>query len=240
MIKSIYNHLLAAHEFYTLTKSILSAIETAAIDEQVKNTIISRLKDNFSTFESTIYQSRKNPLTKEVKRCATQRKDLFLGFRNSIKANTYHWDSQKRNASQQLETIIRRHGWTMHRSGYSTQSASINAMTAEMQKKPAVSWIKTAETEEWLYKLVEAQEAFETAFYKREALNAMDKPIISKSRKLVYDDLTKTLNYLTGQREFNGCDAINSLINTINKIITGITTTAKARHTRRFSKAEMN
>jgi len=238
MIKPIFNNLLSANEFYTLCKNILNALHTSSIDEAIKTQLIERINTYFARLEEAIHRDMKNPLTQELERIDELRDDLFLGFRGTADALLHHWQPEKRDAAQVLIDVIRRHGWTLHRKGYSKQSAAIHSLLTECNTDAVSTSVSTLAISEWLEQLYNTQNAFETTLQQREELDALAKPIVTESRKQVYNDLSSVLKYLDSMAEFSANAELTQLIEVINEIIANVTTSAKARKTRRVANVQ--
>jgi hypothetical protein len=61
------------------------------------------------------------------------------------------------------------------------------------------------------------------------------KPKPTSGKKALYKDLMAPLNFIESQAEFNPSADHSLLINNINQVIVNITTSAKARNTRKQS-----
>ncbi|TRX72302.1 DUF6261 family protein [Carboxylicivirga sp. M1479] len=236
MIKPILNHLLFSSEFYTLVKRIITAIENSSIDEATKSMLKSRLLQQLIIFDEALNRKKTNPLTEKLEQLDDERDNLFMGLRTSAEALTYHWDETIKEAANYIVEVIRRNGWTMHHSGYTAQSASSNALISELQKEPAATHIATSTLGEWLSNFSKCQNDFENTSVERVKLDTEDKPIVSTTRKMLYGDLKSTLSYLETMAEFNSTSELENLIGNINEIITDVTSSAKARKTRREAK----
>jgi hypothetical protein len=233
MIKPILSRYLSSDEFYTLVKSIKTAIDSSSIEETLKEKSQARLNTELSNYESAINRLKKNPLTMAKEEDDNTRDSRFLGFRCIAEAFTYHWDEEKKDAANELIEIIRRHGWSLHNEGYTVESATMNSLIQELKKEPASGYIEKTETQEWLQQLINAQSAFEKTSQESEKLDAQEKPLITSGKKALYKDLMATLNFIESQAEFNPSDDLSLLINNINQVIINITTSAKARNTRK-------
>lgn len=235
MIKPILNNLLFASEFYTLVKNVIKAIESSNLDEGLKTILIARISEYFAAYDAALNRKKVNPLTIKLEGLDTQRDYRFLGLRNSAEALTFHWDEAIKEAAENIVEVIRRNGWTMHRSGYTTQSAGINALMSELAKEPAATDVATTSLGEWVTQLDNSQKAFEATSAEREELDAKDQPILTTTRKQLNADLQSSLNYLESMAQFNKTAELEDLIDTINEIITSVTSSARARKTRRES-----
>ncbi|MBR8536523.1 hypothetical protein KDU71_13195 [Carboxylicivirga sediminis] len=235
MIKPILNNYLSSSEFYTLVKNIVTATNDSGIDETLKTVLTARINQNFDIFDQALNRQKVNPLTKEMEAIDFQRDELFMGLRTSAEALTYHWDASTKEAAYALVEIIRRNGWTMHRSGYAEQSAAFNTLLSEIKKEPATTYLATTNLGEWIARIDQCQQEFETVSTKREELDAKDKPLLTITRKQLYEDLLASLRYLESMAMFSPNTEITTLINTINEIISSVTSSARARKTRRDS-----
>lgn len=235
MIKPILNHLLFSSEFYTLVKRIITAIENSSIDEAIKTMLINRIKQQFTIYDEALNRKKINPLTAKLEEQDDDRDNLFLGFRTSAEALSYHWDETVKEAAASIVEIIRRNGWSLQNKGYAAESAGINALISELRKEPAATFVTTASLGEWLTQLDNSQKNFEETSTQREELDAKDQPILSITRKHLNDDLQSSLSYLESMVQFNKTDELENLVNTINEIITSVTSSAKSRKTRRES-----
>jgi len=193
-----------------------------------------------SAFSGICNIGRKNPLTERLSAINESVDRLFLGFRKCVDAFQYHWEDDKREAAERLVNVIRRHGWSLYRFGYTKQSAATNALLSELDKEPSSADVTLLAMQEWTERMKSGQQEFEGTLNQREALDAIEKPVLLETRKQVYADLSASLNYLESMAEFNATPEMEELINTINEVITNVTTSAKARRTRRESKVESN
>jgi len=240
MIKPILHQLLTVDEFYTLSKEIIRAIEASTLDEASKTQMLNRLTRNFDLLESAINRETKNPLTQVLEMDDEQRDRVFLGLRSFIEAHTYHWDTAVSESANALASIIRRHGWSLHNEGFTTQTAALNSLCAELEQEPASNHIIQTEATQWLSKLTEMQAHYEATKQKREELDTYDKPIVTETRKAVYEDLTAVIKYIEGNMLLSASPEMETLTVTLNQIIGQITTSAKARYTRRHNEVEQN
>lgn len=233
MIKPILSGLLSKEEFYTLTKRIFESIQLSAVQPPVKDLLSGRIEAPFKAYESALNRDNGNPLTKVVEEKDSERDQRFLGLRTQVEAYSYHWDVTKQMTAKTLMEIIRRHGWGLHRSGYKKQTAQQGALIQELSQQPAAELIQNLELQPWLEQLVSAGQVFERTLQDRESADSRQVVTLVDSRKALYSDLQATLNFMDSQLAFAPNDELKQLINTINEIITGVTTVAKARHTRR-------
>ncbi|MBI9063864.1 MAG: hypothetical protein JEZ14_17915 [Marinilabiliaceae bacterium] len=235
MIKPILYALLTKEEFYTLTKRILQTIQVSELDEPVKVLLTGRIGAPLQIYEASLNRDNGNPLTKRVEEKDAIRDHRFLGLRAQVEAHTYHWEAPKQEAAKTLMEIIRRHGWGLHNSGYKKQTAQQGALIQELETEPASSHLQNLALEEWFEQMVAAGQDFERILQDREAADSRQVVTLVDSRKALYNDLQATLSYVESQMAFAPTEPLQQLINTINEIITGVTSTAKARHTRRQS-----
>ncbi len=232
-MKPILAHLLSKEEFYTLSKRLLHAIASSAIPAPGKDLLVNRLQAPFQVYEAALNRSVGNPLTKEVEVHDAFRDQCFLGFRTQVEAHTYHWDTSKQAAAKALREVIRRHSWTMQNNGYKKQTAQQGALIQEIGREPAAIQLQLLGLEEWFQQLVNAGQAFEQILQKREMADSQESVTLVDSRKALYNDLQATLSFLESQMAFAASAELQQLIHTLNEIITGVTSVAKARHTRR-------
>jgi len=233
MIKAILSVMLTKEEFYTLSKRIYESIQLSTLQPPLKELLAARMEGPFKTYESVLNRDNGNPLTKTVEEKDGERDQRYLGLRTQVEAFSYHWDWNKQEAAKTLMEVIRRHGWGLHRSGYKKQTAQQGALIQELSQEPASELLQILELEPWLEQLVTAGQAFEQTLQERERADSQESVTLVDSRKALNIDLQATLNYLESQLSFAPTEELKQLINTINEIITGVTSTAKARHTRR-------
>ncbi|TAJ12038.1 hypothetical protein DMA11_14695 [Marinilabiliaceae bacterium JC017] len=232
MIKALLVHLLSKEEFYTLVKRLINAIIASNLDDILKSMLLERLQPAFDKYEATLNRRTGNPLSKEVEEKDQVRDFRFLGFRMMVEAFCYHWEPPLQEAARVLREIIRRHGWCMYHEGNKKETALINAMINEMHQEPAAAHLEMLDLTEWLVKLNDAQTDFETTLQAREIKDSEESVDLLTIRKSLYENVRATLSYIESQMNFYESDNLKQLINAINEIITGVTSSAKARRTR--------
>ncbi|MCW3806908.1 DUF6261 family protein [Plebeiibacterium marinum] len=232
-LKPIYHHLLTSGEFYAMVNGIKTAIKSSNLSEDKKNQLIAKIDNHLNEFEIAIKRQQSSPLTIEVNQAEQTRDFRFLGFRNLIDSQCYHWQEEIAASAKVIYNIIKRHGWSMHNEGDAKQTSLTKSLLAEINLEINLPHIETTACGEHINQVSIAQKAFEEISIKRDNLEGKEKPLVMSSRKDLHKDFCSVINALEYEAEFNPNESIKELIDGINQTITNITSTAKARKTRK-------
>ena len=232
-MKNISIYILNVEECYVLNERLMNVFKA----DLAREVFVSKLLPNLVKLNADLYAIMVNigssALTKQLTDKDRARDMAFIGFRNYCKAFTSAPDSVQAAAAEKLIALIRKIGWSLHRQGYTEQTASAEALSealAEPEYAKAVSVIKA---EPWVKGLQETNAAFEVVVkQKNESIAYKDIQPINECKRRMVKYLKPLLRYLEIMAELEPAtytDATTKLFEEIEYVMT----TAKARHTRK-------
>jgi hypothetical protein len=132
----------------------LSALTNAGLLSfgQSLDTLLAPLGDNVSviyepfkqaltvcsdTAASAITKQVAQQQTEELAAADLKRDNLFRGVKYMVQANLLHPDAEKQEAASELEKVIAKVGWNLHRESYDRQSALMKTLIKELTGKHA-------------------------------------------------------------------------------------------------------
>lgn len=162
-----------------------------------------------------------------------QRDDAFVAFRDFVKASQKRANPAIQKAAGNIAELIKSHGWTLYRLGYTEQSAKAAALIQNLEKEKYGEALKTLGAESWFEAVVETQNSFEEVYHQKledSAENKLPSGLKEKrdnvSNRLIF--LSESLRYLDLLRP----DKYKNDLQKLNEAIAAVMTTAKARRTR--------
>ncbi len=146
-MKTINYHLLTQDSFYTFAVSFLNAI----IDSNINNAVLIRLRDSMkerlNELENSMYKATTSSITKTVSANDNLFNNSFRSLKYILKGYALSKNVRKREAANELISLIERHGWDMHKESYSIQNAKANNLINDLDSAEAIQHIATLSVE---------------------------------------------------------------------------------------------
>ncbi len=115
-----------------------------------------------------IGSSRKQELTEQVNEADRRRDRGFIGFRKHVEAEQYNdWNTDARQAANNLLDIIQKHGTRLHEEGLTVQSALMTSLFEDLDTEAAKADLATLNLTDWIEQLKTMQNGFATLFQQR-------------------------------------------------------------------------
>lgn len=145
-----------------------------------------------------IGSSRKQELTEQVNEADRKRDRGFIGFRKHVEADQYNdWNSNAKQAADNLLNTIQKHGTRLHEEGLTVQSALMTSLFDDLDAEQAQADLKTLGLTKWISELKEMQNEFAALFQQRNELeSAKDIPTKADAKANLIQAISVLLNGL--------------------------------------------
>ena len=232
-MKNVSIYILNVEECYALNERLMNVFKADLARDVFVGKLLPILVELNADLSAIMANTGSSTLTKQLADRNRARDAAFTGFRDYCKAFINAPDPVQSAAAGKLVALIRKIGWSLHRQGYTEQTASVEALNealAEPEYAQAVSAIKA---ESWVQGLLETNAAFEVVVKKKnESIAFKDIPPINECKRKMVKYLKPLLSYLEIMAELEPkthADAVTKLSEEIEYVMTA----AKARRTRK-------
>jgi len=192
--------LLSVETILELANQCIKIISAKHFENPLIESSLEGLKEPIKKVELAIANDRKQEFTERVNNADFQRDQIFIGFRKYIEVFQYkEWDQAAKRASNNLLSIIRKHGAQLYKEGLTKQSSLMNAMFTDLEDEKAQLDIEKLGVSEWLIQLKRSQERFSRIFQQYNEIES-DTDIPTKSQAKA--SLVKSLSSLLDGIEF--------------------------------------
>jgi hypothetical protein len=147
-MKTINYHLLTQDSFYTFSVSYLNAIIDSNIDDAVITRLRNSLKDTLNELEGSMYKATTSSITKTVSANDSSFNNSFRSLKYILKGYSLSKNRDKREAANDLISIIERHGWDMHNEAYSIQNSKASNLIRDFDVPEAIQNIAALSVED--------------------------------------------------------------------------------------------
>lgn len=149
-----------------------------------------------------------------------KRDNLFRGIKYMLQAYLLHPNAKKQDAAVELEKVVAKVGWNLHRENYDKQSALMRTLLAELTEKHAER-IALLGMGSWVEQLASAQSGFD--MLRREQLEQQAEMEKISSMTAVRVDLEQAikdlLEILPGYYRMTGDEALGTVLPKIKELI---------------------
>ncbi len=235
MVKKISLSKLTHNELITLCSRILIAIEASVkINTGIVATILALVKQGYEKFVPIINRSLKTVHAEILKAKDKIRDDAFRALRDAVLANSRRLNDASRLHAKLLLEIFIRNGWDLYADNYQDESAELNHLFTELDRKDAQEALTSLGLIDWYLELKAAQIDFEDAFQsKANDTGKEDFVAIGKIRPDLVNNLYDLLERINSDSKYANVNGdYKEILNTINNIISETATLAKSRITR--------
>lgn len=231
--------MLNVEECYALNERLLNVFQTL-VEETFVGKILPYLVEINAGLSATMANIGSSDLTKQLAEKDQARDQAFVGFRDYCKAFTSAPNSGQSVAAEKLVTLIRRIGWSLHRQGYTQQSASQDSLIEALAEPEYANAVATIKAGSWVKSLLETNAALETVLHQKNNLIAYDNvPPVNECKRRMVKYLKPLLGYLEVMGELEP-ETYTDAVTQLSEEIEYIMTIAKARKTRRENLPEVS
>ena len=236
MINPVNYALIPSADLNTFAKRIVAISEAKLNSEMVLEPFLSQLKAAQADFAQVFLRSTSDPFTPLLEKADEERDNAFLALRYYLESCTYQTKEGWSEAAEKLMSIVRKHGYSVHRKRFKVESTALNALVSEMEAHSTE--LTTLLAKELVDTLKAKQDAFEN-LVKERSMTASDENATTK--KLRPDLITAIRNLFSITNLHAQTSANNnymSLANSLNELITETMSVARAARTRSSSTSE--
>ncbi|TAJ14553.1 hypothetical protein DMA11_05110 [Marinilabiliaceae bacterium JC017] len=237
-MKEIPLSLFNLSERFLFLQLIIKILEKKLSELPALQPIYDRLMALRDKLEQAIFKEKGNSFTTILKQQDEEQKNAFLCFRFSVTAKKHTIkDKSLRPKANLIESIIRRHGWSLFAFGYNRQLTVSRSLITELKEPENLQIITdlelTAELDEWCGAVDEFEKIFT---HKVENSATNNGQTASELGKETISFLWKVLPGWSYQSEFDGNKAYKEIMDAIQEGAAAIETQARSRATRRANK----
>lgn len=143
-------------------------ISSRHVDDPLLSSSLAGLDQPRQQATLAIGSSRKQELTDQVNEADRKRDRGFIGFRKHVEADQYSdWNTDARQAANNLLDIIQTHGTRLHEEGLTVQSALMTSLFDDLDSDQAKADLATLSLTDWIAQLKTMQTEFATLFQQR-------------------------------------------------------------------------
>jgi len=243
-MKEIAFSLFVTNERFLLLQLIVNLLQKKLEALPVLTPIYEKLVDMRDQMEEALQKNTGSTFTPLLSQFDEQQDNGFICFRNGVNAKRYSIVNESlRPLAEQIESIIRRHSWSLMKLGYQKQLALSRSLIAELNTPANQLLIQQLNQQDEFNAWSEAVNDFEKAFTQKvEASAAKNDVAASEISKEAISIIEKLLPGWYYQAEFGGDANYQELVDQILEGASDIESQARARITRRRNQkeAEMN
>jgi len=243
-MKEIAFSLFITNERYLMLQLIVNLLVKKLEALAVLTPIHTKLATMRDQLERALKKNTGSEFTQLLVQLDEQQDNGFICFRNGINANKYSiLNEDLRPMADQIESIIRRHGWSLMKQGYQKQLALSRSLIDELNAPNHQVLLEQLNQKANFMAWSQAVDAFEKALTLKVQSSAGKTDVaaseISKEAITIIEKLLPGWYY---QAEFGGDPNYKELVDQIVEGASAIESQARARITRRRNQkeAEMN
>ena len=227
MLKPIALSQFNISELEIAAEKILKLYNCYVMNDSLLEDIIIRIKIALKALQSMQSKVETNEITKQINEANAQRDATFLGLRHHCKAWTYHPDKKIHEQAEQICEIIRNLGWSMFNYNYNEQSAHLNELLHELEKKEYKKAIVSIGALFWIKKLKTLQSEFESISGQKLDIKTIS-PDLAKYKNDIYKSLSAFFS-LVDMKFTNEKDKYQAFVSRLNQLITEVTNHYQSR-----------
>jgi len=172
------------------------------------------------TASESISKQMAQQQTQELLDADLKRDNLFRGVKYLVQAYLLHPDAEKQEAAIELEKVVAKVGWNLHRESYDQQSALMKTLFKDVDKKQG-SCIDLLNMTDYVDLLKTAQTEFDTL--RQEQLEQQTELEKTSSMTAVRGDLEQAckdlLEILPGYYRMTGDETLGAILPKISELI---------------------
>ena len=214
---------------------VYTIINTAGIEDSGMAGFTATLGTANNELLGCMHKLKSSSFTDLIAEADEKRDNAFLGFRYYVEACCYHINPEWVAAARYIETVIRTHGWSLHRKGYDVQSAILGSFNREMdENSEAVNALNTINAMSWYEPLKQFNVEFENLVTQRNEQEAekSTKPS-SEYYKAVQQSLDNLFQYIDIMNKMKPEGPYLELVRKLNEVTENFEIKVQARETRR-------
>ncbi|WP_321514847.1 DUF6261 family protein [Marinifilum fragile] len=242
MIENMSFYSLQRDEFYTFGKRIIGVFTGYDLETLNLKKPYDKLPLAVNMLDEAMIKNSTAALTTDVVNKDTRRDDGLVAFRNYLRACEKRLKPEWRQAARLILNAIKVYGVNLHREAYSSESARLNNLIADLENKPELkAAIALLLLTEWVAELKQAQVDFEIAEKARIDSKASTSEIKTDDACLEVRKACEFLfQYLELNNQLDPKDEYKQIMRKINEVIAEFMSAIKARKTRNEKEEEEN
>ncbi|MBI9064137.1 MAG: hypothetical protein JEZ14_19280 [Marinilabiliaceae bacterium] len=239
-MKEIAFSLFITNERFLLLQLIVSLLQKKLEALPILNPIYEKLVGMRDQMEEALQKNTGSTFTPLLAQFDEQQDNGFICFRNGVNAKKYSIVNESlRPMAEQIESIIRRHSWSLMKLGYQKQLALSRSLIAELNTPANQLLIQQLNQQDEFEAWSEAVDNFEKSFTQKvEASAAKNDVAASEISKEAISVIEKLLPGWYYQAEFGNDANYRELVDQILEGASDIESQARARITRRRNQKE--
>jgi len=236
MITSLNFSLFPAKELFTFARAANTVVDRTKTNLPALVPFLSNAEAKAGAFQQALERESKNPYIKVQSDKDKIRVDAFMTFRNYCESATTRRKPGVSEAALVIEAVIRKHNWSIKRSGLKARTAEITNITSEITTKYAAE-LATIGGTELLHELMDAQTDFELAAQQVvKSDSESNEPTVAETRPELTAALKAMFQYISLQEIAAPSAEVTALIASLNELITAALSSVKATDTREENK----
>ncbi|MBQ0734371.1 DUF6261 family protein [Aquimarina celericrescens] len=206
-------------EYLRSTKDICVQNDPVALQIQKQ---VADLDAAVAQLDDALIYDRKSDFTQELEKLDITRDNAINGMRYGFLMNSYHQDTEKKEAGQLLLDHIDTYGSGIARLNYEAQSTVMVNIIEDYETEPKLKMaLETVAMTDWATILKETNTSFRTKYQERitieSAAEKQSYTTIKPQALAVYEKLYKRIGALTELDENNTYNTVNNELNTLSK-----------------------
>lgn len=237
MIQNLSTSYLLTSELKITAQRITDVVAQSFPGETIVQQLVHLIREDVDLLEQATARTRTNEFTAELAARDEERDAAFVAFRNYAKAISGRQSPNLAQAGRLIFGLIETRGMSLHRLGYSQQSAALNELFDDLATPEAVQAIDVMQGQAWYDELRHSHTLFENTYQEKVNVESQqDLPHVHTIRKNLSNSLVTLLGVLDAvQRISVGGDReseTDQLVARVNAITSEIDSSARARRTR--------
>ncbi len=230
----------SSDELYTLSDRTVQCMNDSGLEDPFNDKVTECLVSNNADLSKAIGRNLKSELTPEILSADEKRDKCFVGMRDYVYAFRNSTNQSKAEAANRLSAKIENQGWTLYRLSLPKQTASMNALFAELDKPESQADIATLAATDWYADAKNSQTNFESVYQtKVNKESEVNIPLMKESTRYIRFFLKGLYSYIEVNTELTPA-TYKVISDKLDKIITDVSTIARARQTRKINQKAGN
>lgn len=219
-------------QFQTEFKGLVERYTPGALDIEESWAVYAPL---FNNEEMVVNLIRKSARTSDIARADQRRDSAVRGIEYAVKAATFHFNPEKKEAAQKLEVLLDRFG-AINRKSYEAQTAATMSILDDLNKS-YLSEVGALGLSEWLTELQASNEAFVVLMNERYTEIAGKPQFNMRTARKELDAAYRTITQrLEALMIVNGDEAYKAFANQLNQRVQHYNTIIARRRGRNATK----
>lgn len=233
-MKEIVFSYLIPKELYLIAQVILDTSATIISRYQFLQLVVKRLEPNMEILQSKFGESQSSEFTDTLIELDDTRDNIYRGLLDYIQAFLKIGTAEQQEAAKHLDFLLEPFGYKVARQGYDVETVSIQKVLEVLTEEDAKSALEKITATSFVENLKTAEKNFEAEVAERNTTEVKEYSYadVKKAFAACFIDVKNLLNAFDVLLDEASDDELTKACDAINKYITNVMATARARKTR--------